>query len=85
MITPISVTGEAPFTVNKRAFYIGASASGYTLKCSSDYIQGENPSNYHWEEYLDGVVAADTPATVECPANLWWMLYGNTSEVFVRF
>jgi len=89
MTKPLSIFNDSPFQVSKRAFSIGKSATGYTLKHNPSYIEGSTIVESDWEVYDpaggNGQVAAGASAVVECPANDVFRLYGNTGEVLIRF
>jgi hypothetical protein len=78
------IKDETPFIVNKRAFMLGVSSSGYTLKCNPDYNPGEPIVDADWSAYSDPI-PADYPCTVECASGVWWMLDGNVGEVSCVF
>lgn len=74
------IYGETPFQVNKRAFAIGESASGYTLQTS---VSGEADT---FKTYGNAVIPADTQHDVEgVPAGRWWKLSGNTGNVTLQY
>lgn len=78
------ITNEAPFQVNKRAFMLGASPTGYTLKCNPKYEPGDPIVDADWSAYSDAI-PADYPHSVEAPSGVWWMLSGNSGEVSCVF
>lgn len=78
------IRDEAPFVVNKRAFMLGVSATGYTLKCNPDYTPGAPIVDADWSAYSDAIPSG-YPATVECAAGVWWILDGNVGEVSCVF
>lgn len=78
------IKDETPFIVNKRAFMLGVSSSGYTLKCNPNYNLGDPIVDADWSAYSDAI-PADYPHAVDCPAGVWWMLDGNVGEVSCVF
>ena len=78
------ITNEAPFQVNKRAFMLSASDSGYTLKCNPNYEAGQPIVDADWSAYSDAIEAG-YPHSVECPSGVWWMLDGNVGTVSCVF
>lgn len=78
------ITDETPFQVNKRAFMLGVSTSGYTLKCNPDYKPGDEIVADEWHDYSDAIEAG-YPHAVECPSGVWWMLSGNDGTVSCVF
>jgi hypothetical protein len=78
------ITNEAPFLVNKRAFMLGASPTGYTLKCNPNYEPGDPIVDADWSAYSDAI-PADYAHAVECPSGVWWMLDGNVGTVSCVF
>lgn len=78
------INGETPFQVNKRAFMLGVSSSGYTLKCNPNYSTGDPIVAADWKDYSDAIPAG-YPHSVEAPSGVWWMLSGNSGEVSCVF
>ena len=78
------ITDETPFQVNKRAFMLSASTSGYTLKCNPAYIPGTPIVDAEWSAYSDAIESG-YPHSVECPSGVWWMLDGNSGDVVCVF
>ena len=78
------IKDEAPFQVNKRAFMLGKSTTGYTLKCNPNYENGDAIVDADWGAYSDAIEAGYEHA-VECPSGVWWMLDGNVGEVSCVF
>lgn len=80
MRKPIVINGETPFQIEKRAFMLGSSASGYTLQSNPAYIPGEPIVDADWADYSDAI-PANYQHAIECPAGVWWRLHGNTGDV----
>lgn len=78
------ITDETPFIVNKRAFMLGVSSSGYTLKCNPNYNPGDAIVDAEWSAYSDAIPQG-YPHSVECPSGVWWMLDGNDGDVACVF
>ena len=78
------IKDETPFIVNKRAFMLGVSDTGYTLKCNPDYDLGKPIVDSEWKDYSDAIPAG-SPHAVDCPSGVWWMLDGNVGEVSCVF
>ena len=74
-----------PFQVEKMNFIIGETATGYTLQSSVD-CKGPDDTNATWADYASEATPANTQHQVNMvPAGLWFRLYGNTGEVFLRY
>lgn len=78
------IKDETPFLVNKRAFMLGKSSSGYTLKCNPKYEPNAPIVDADWSAYSDPI-PADYAHAVECPSGVWWMLDGNVGTVSCVF
>ena len=78
------IKNETPFIVNKRAFMLGVSSTGYTLKCNPDYEPGSTIVASDWKAYSDAIPAG-SPHAVDCPSGVWWILSGNTGVVSCVF
>lgn len=87
-IKPKSILDDAPFQTGKRAFALGKSSTGYTLKHNPGYIEGSPIVETDWDIYDpeggDGTVEADCFANVEGAANDWYRLVGNVGTVLYQ-
>lgn len=83
MKNPRLIEGEAPFQVEKRAFALSKSESGYVLQCNAKYNDGDDIIEADWSDYSDSIEGGYA-TNVECPAGLWWRLKGNTGNVYLQ-
>lgn len=79
------IKDETPFIVNKRAFMLGVSSSGYTLKSNPDYNPGDPIVDSQWKAFSDAIPAGEQLSVDNCASGVWWMLDGNVGEVSCVF
>lgn len=80
----ILIENEKPFQVNKRAFMLSESSSGYTLYCSVNCNSEDDP-NATWAEFSGAIPSGKQHLVTNVAASCWWKCVGNNGYMYARF
>lgn len=83
------IINDEPFQVNKRAFVVGPSATGYTLKHNPAYVAGSAINEADWQVYdPDGgngqIASGKSLVVLEGASGNYYRLVGNVGNVYYR-